>query len=336
MTYHKAAEASCTEDGNNEYWQCDNCHQYWSEEERLNELAKEEIVIPKLGHEWSEWETVAEPTDEKEGLETRECSRCHSVEEKRIPRKEVTPAENPANGSAAENVADASAMTGADGTPLGKGASIKAAEKAITSMPNDKDPAGTEYGTLFLKSGKQAKTSVTLSWKSVPSAAGYYIFGNKCGKSNRMTLQKIAKGTSLKVTKILGNNNQLTKVKKGTYYKFIAVAVDGNGRVLSTSKVIHISTKGGKTGNYKTVKTRAVKNKVTLKKSKKFKLAGKGVAQSAKLKVRKHRGIAYESSNPSVAKVTGKGVIKGTGKGKCYVYAYSQSGTFVKIKVTVK
>ena len=336
MTYHEAAEASCTEDGNNEYWQCDNCHLYWSEEARVNELAKEEIVIPKLGHDWSEWETVTEPTAEEEGLERRECSRCHDVEEKNIPRKEVTPAKTPENDSANVAAEDASVMTGADGTPLGKGASIRAAEKAITSMPDDKDPAGTEFGTLQLRSKKQAKTSVNLSWKRVPGAAEYYIFGNKCGKSNRMTLQKVVTGTSLKVKKILGNNNQLSKVKKGTYYKFIAVAVDGNGRVLSTSKVIHISTKGGKTGNYKTVKTRAVRNKVSLKKGKKFKLSGRGVAQSAGLKVRKHRGVAYESSNPAVARVTGKGVIKGVSKGKCYVYAYSQSGTFVKIKVTVK
>ena len=39
------------------------------------------------------------------------------------------------------------------------------------------------------------------------------------------------------------------KVKKGTYYKFIVVAIDGNNRVVSSSKLIHVTTKGGKVGN---------------------------------------------------------------------------------------
>ena len=34
--------------------------------------------------------------------------------------------------------------------------------------------------------------------------------------------------------------------------------------------------------------------------------------------------------------VSSKGVIKATGKGSCYVYAYTQNGVFAKVKVTVK
>ena len=42
------------------------------------------------------------------------------------------------------------------------------------------------------------------------------------------------------------------------------------------------------------------------------------------------------SSNTKVATVTAKGVIKGVGKGTCYVYATAQNGKTVKVKVTVK
>ena len=60
------------------------------------------------------------------------------------------------------------------------------------------------------------------------------------------------------------------------------------------------------------------------------------MAQSKKLKVKAHVGIRYESANTAIAKVTKKGVIKGVKKGSTYVYAYSQNGTFDKVRVTVK
>ncbi len=53
---------------------------------------------------------------------------------------------------------------GIDGTPVGPGASAAAADKAITSMKADTDPAGSVFSTLKLNSTKQAKTSVTLKW----------------------------------------------------------------------------------------------------------------------------------------------------------------------------
>ncbi len=54
------------------------------------------------------------------------------------------------------------------------------------------------------------------------------------------------------------------------------------------------------------------------------------------LKVKKHRVLKYESSNKKIATVTSKGVIKAKKKGSCYVYVYTQSGTYKAIKVVVK
>ena len=159
------------------------------------------------------------------------------------------------------------------------------------------------------------------------------IYANKCGTSNKY--QKLATVTSskrsLKVTKAAGK-----KLKKGTYYKFLVVAVDKNGKVISTSKTIHVATKGGKVGNYKGVTTAAKNNKVTLKTGKTFKLKAKVVAQSKKLKVKKHRAVKYESSDKNIATVNSKGKITAKKKGSCYIYVYAQSGAFKRIKVTVK
>ena len=59
---------------------------------------------------------------------------------------------------------------GKDGTAVGEGASAAAADKAITGMAKDKDPKGSAFAKLTLKSSKQTKTSVKLSWKKVSKA----------------------------------------------------------------------------------------------------------------------------------------------------------------------
>ena len=128
------------------------------------------------------------------------------------------------------------------------------------------------------------------------------------------------------------------KLKKGTYYKFIIVALDQNNNVVSTSKLIHVATKGGKVGNHKriTVKKRIIKKAKTLKKGKSLKIRAKLVPQSKKLKVKKHVALRYESSNASIATVSSKGAIKARGKGTCSVYVFAQNGVSKKLKVVVK
>ena len=213
---------------------------------------------------------------------------------------------------------------GEDGTEVGPGASEAAAEKAITGMKNDGDPKGSVYSLLQLKSTKQANMSITLKWTKPSGAVKFVLYGNKCGKANKMKRLATYTGKSKKITKVAGK-----KLKKGTYYKFIMVALDKNNNVVSTSKVIHIATKGGKVGNPTKVTTKKPK---TLSKGKSFKLAGK---QSGK-KIKKHRAVSYESTNTKVATVSKKGVIKAKAKGTCYVFAYAQNGVSKKVKVTVK
>lgn len=310
-------DPTCTEDGNIEYWYCSVCGQLFSDEAGTTTISEDETVIPTPGHQWDEGRITTEATTSKPGEKVFTCTVCGETMTETIPQ-----------------LPDPKKEVGEDGTAVGPGASIVAAETAITGMKSDKDPAGTVFGLVQLKSTKQTKTSVTLKWKKVAGATKYYVYGNMCGSANRMVRQTIVNGTSLKVTKVIGNNKKAAKVKKGKYYKFVVVAVNSQGRVVSTSKVVHVATKGGKIGNHKKVITKAKKNKVTIKKGKKFKLAGKAIP--GKLKVKNHRKVAYESSNKAIATVNSKGQIKGVKKGKCYIYAYAQNGIFAKIKVTVK
>ena len=52
--------------------------------------------------------------------------------------------------------------------------------------------------------------------------------------------------------------------------------------------------------------------------------------------IKKHRKLAYETSDPKIATVTSKGVIKAVAKGKCEIYAYAQNCMSKAIKVIVK
>ena len=154
---------------------------------------------------------------------------------------------------------------GADGTALGKGASFIAADRAITEMTEDKDPAGTAFDPLKLRSTKQDKTSITLTWNGHNNAVKYIVYGNQCGKDNKM--QMLAETNA--------QTFQAAELAKGTYRKYIVVALDGANKVAASSRMIHVGTKGGKAGNYKSVT-------IKVKKGKKFKKAASATVAAGK------------------------------------------------------
>lgn len=235
----------------------------------------------------------------------------------------VPPGSGIIEGGAAE-------QTGKDGTALGEGASEKVAEEYLVNYSSESDPKGTVFFALQMKAAKVTKNSIKLSWKKPSGAVRFVVYGNKCGKGNKYVKQASTKSTYVTIKKI-GKN----KLKKGTYYKFVVLALDKNGNVVSTSKTVHAATTGGKVGNYKAVTTNAKKNAVSIKAKKTFTIKAKAKPAS-KLKVKVHRAVRFETSNKKIATVSSKGVIKGLKKGTCYVYVYAQNGVCKKIKVTVK
>ena len=50
MTHHEATNATCTEDGNKEYWTCGTCEKYFADEEGNTETSATEVVLNKTGH----------------------------------------------------------------------------------------------------------------------------------------------------------------------------------------------------------------------------------------------------------------------------------------------
>ena len=205
---------------------------------------------------------------------------------------------------------------------IGEGSDAGKVDSEILNCKNDKDLAGSTFGKLCVKVKKSKKKAISLTWKKISTAKTYVVYGTKCGTSYK----KIATVHSKTFTN--------KKLRKGTYYKYMVVALNEKNEVVAISKLIHVATKGGKVGNCKKLKVN--KSKVNLKQGKKFKLKVKQIAESKKVKVKKHRKIAFESDNQDVAVVSKKGVITAKKKGKCSVYVYAQNGVYKQVKVTVK
>lgn len=83
MTHHAAIAATCTENGAAEYWSCSECNKNFSDADGKNEI--EDIVIPALGHDWSEWEILTPATCTEDGSREHVCNRCHAEENESIP-----------------------------------------------------------------------------------------------------------------------------------------------------------------------------------------------------------------------------------------------------------
>ncbi|MBR3235184.1 MAG: InlB B-repeat-containing protein, partial [Atopobiaceae bacterium] len=79
-----AKEPSCTEPGNNEYWACPDCHEWYLDETCTTAVSTvDEVQIPALSHELDDDSydviTETEATCEAAGIETwvYRCTRCH-------------------------------------------------------------------------------------------------------------------------------------------------------------------------------------------------------------------------------------------------------------------
>lgn len=365
-----AKAATCTEAGNIECYVCDQgsspCGRYFRDANGTTEIDRKDVAIT-ADHKWDNGTETVSPTCTSDGVKTFTCTVCGETKEEAIGKiphdietvKEIIwelTDEEPGyywnirqckvcgEIISRELVKEEALQMGEDGTPCGRGASAYTADKAIREVTGEKDPAGAAFQPLDAKSVKQTETSATLTWTPVDGAAEYVIYGNACGNGNAMQRLVTTGKNSYKITEV-----DAGKISKGTYYKLIVVALDKDGNVISTSKVVYVATKGGKYGNIKkltikakinakgkkTKKYRTLKSTV-LKKGKKLKIKVTATPVSKKLKARNYRKISYVTSKASVATVSSKGVIKAKKKGTCYITAYAQNGVKKSVKIRVR
>lgn len=281
LTKTEAKKASCTENGNKEYYVCSGCKKLFADADIGKEINKEDTVVKATGHKVVKDSAVPATTTTTGLSEGSHCSVCGQiiVAQKVIPKKDV-------KGDVNDSI------------------SVNDVEKKITANRNDGDIAGSTFKILQLRAKKTGRNYINLSWTKVKGASGYIIYGNRCNSARKVySLKKVVSTTR--------TSAKITKLNKGTYYKYTAVAykttTEGQ-KVIASSKTIHVATIGGKVGNYKKVKLN--KKKVKLKSGKIFKIEAEQLPEKKKLKVKRHRGICFESSNSSIATVSSSGKVK--------------------------
>lgn len=195
-------------------------------------------------------------------------------------------------------------------------------------LPDGDDDNVLEEGALkselLIAKVSTSKTSQIIRWNSVKSADGYYIYGAKANGKYKC-LRTVSK-------KIL--RWKRTGLKKGTPYIYYVEAyklIDGMRVSLSKSLPAYSTTKGGKYGN--PVKLQTKRSLVSVKSGKKIKL---NVKAAGKKMNKASKKVRYISANPSIAKVSKKGIVTGGRRGTCYVYCVAWNGLSKKIKVRVK
>ena len=198
------------------------------------------------------------------------------------------------------------------------------------------EPSGS---VLFKKSlpffvmkakGNATGTRSNLSWEKFRGATGYDVYWSYCtGKDEYNKLANDAKNLKY------ADNNLNNRCE----YKYFTVAykiVKGKKVYLGKTNVVHVAMVNAAKTN--AVSITVNKKAVALAKGKTFKVVKKVKLEDPKKKQLNHllKNELYRTSNSKVATVSTAGVIKGVGKGTCYVYAFADNGVYAKIKVTVK
>ncbi len=78
LTEHPAVPATCTDEGNSAYWECETCHKYFSDAGGTTEIAANSWVIDALGHYWGDWVVGTPASCLTAGSQYRECTVCHA------------------------------------------------------------------------------------------------------------------------------------------------------------------------------------------------------------------------------------------------------------------
>ncbi len=76
LTLVEAKDATCTEDGNKDYYECNTCHKWFEDLTANFEITnKPQWILPALGHDWDKGEVTKEPSYTEEGVFTYTCRR---------------------------------------------------------------------------------------------------------------------------------------------------------------------------------------------------------------------------------------------------------------------
>ena len=211
--------ATCTEAGNTEYWTCNICGKYFSDEAGTKETTLAATVVPATGHHYGEYQLTKEATALEEGVRTAYCS-CGAYVTVAVPA--LTPSIKLNVSSLRLRVKQRYTVKV---TGLAKGDSV-----VSWSTGNKKIARVSQKGVVTGKARENTIITIRL-------ASGYT-------KKIRVYVQKgLVKTTALKIS-----NTRLT-LKKGRSYtlRTTVAPVTSQEKVTfksSNSKVVSVNAKG--------------------------------------------------------------------------------------------
>ncbi|MCR5468395.1 MAG: Ig-like domain-containing protein [Lachnospiraceae bacterium] len=344
IVHVSARSATCTSDGNTEYWRCTVGCEGYSDATRNTEIARNSWVIPATGHSYGAWTKLdntkhrrvcandsshvetenhnwnagvvtKQATVNATGVKTYTCVDCHATKTEAIPKlPKSTETESETQNTETRE------------------------PETETETNKDTNKVSVKNEPVIASAASKGKKSLTFGWTKVDGAEGYDIFFTTCNHDGKKCACKNVKS-------IKGNKTLVwTKsgLKKGTSYKvcFKAYVIkNGKKKYIKTSPLLHAYTNGGNDTYTNAKSVKVSKSKVTLKKGKTFTIKAKVEKLDKKKKLMPSSHVAtlrYYSSDKSIATVDSKGKVKAKSKGVCYIDVIAHNGVSDQVKVTVK
>lgn len=299
MQHVAAKPATCREDGNKEYWRCDLCGNYFSDEAGSTEITDPaSVVIPAdpTAHQWDGGKVTTPAAPNKYGVKTYTCTVCGAARTETI-------------------------------VPVGTaytidGKNLQFASGIVQMAPSFMDSSKVDH--VWLKGGKK---SMTVSWRS-PSNRRYVsgiIILRQTGKEKvYREVGRVGSGTT--------SFRDKTAKKKNRPYKYIAVAYYTDKGYTYISHVSDWAAGQTSASKKKTVtKAKISKKSVNLEYGKSTKLK---VRYSSPKSTYKPKSFRWRSDNPNIATVS-KGKVVAKGVGTTYIRCRLACGKDKVCKVTV-
>lgn len=339
LTKISAVESTCISQGNGEYWKCERCGKYFSDEQGTKETTVEEMILPFGDHRYVLAATEKAPTCTESGKDLYRCSLCGETKTETVP------------------------ATGHQLTKIGANAST------CTVQGNTEYWKCTKCGKLFSdEKGTRETTETAVKLPLASHSYGEYKTQKEATVLAEGTKAAVCSGCGKTITASIArltptmklNASSLTLKVRQSYTIKVSGLSKGDKVVKwksSNSKIAAVSSKGKVTGKKKGSATITVtlasglSKKISIKvqngtvKTTKVKINTKSVTLAKKGKkyqltttvspVTSQEKVTYTSSNKKVATVSSKGKITAKGKGTAVITVRSGSKK-ATCKVTVK